>query len=139
MWFVLIHSPVVGPATWMAVARELERRGHAAVVPSLLGVADAPVPQWRHCLEAVRAAAEHLTEPLVLVAHSGAGLLLPEIARALTAETAAMIFDSGITDVPKLSTITETGWATPIAYASCTSQRRASPAATMFFATQRAA
>ena len=92
MWFVLIHSPVVGPATWMPVARELERRGHAAVVPSLLGVADAPVPQWRHCVEAVRAAAEHLTEPLVLVAHSGAGLLLPEIGRALTAETAAMIF-----------------------------------------------
>ena len=33
----------------------------------------------------------------------------------------------------------ETGRATPIAYATCTSARRASPAATTFFATWRAA
>ena len=37
--------------------------------------------------------------------------------------------------MPKVSTITETGWATPIAYATWTSQRSASPAATTFFAT----
>jgi hypothetical protein len=46
---------------------------------------------------------------------------------------------SGIVSVPKVSTITETGRATPIAYATWTSQRPASPAATTFFATQRAA
>jgi len=38
-----------------------------------------------------------------------------------------------------VSTITDTGFATPMAYATCTSQRVASFAATMFFATQRAA
>ena len=42
-------------------------------------------------------------------------------------------------EVPKLSTMIDTGSFTPIAYASCTSQRAASPADTMFFATQRAA
>src|SRR5215813_10280635 len=40
--------------------------------------------------------------------------------------------------VPNVSTSTLTGSATPIAYASCTSQRSANPAATMFFATWRA-
>ena len=35
--------------------------------------------------------------------------------------------------------ITDTGFATPIAYASCTSHLSARPAATTFFATQRAA
>jgi hypothetical protein len=46
--FVLAHSPLVGPATWSLVVRELERRGRDAAVPSLLGIADAPSPQWRH-------------------------------------------------------------------------------------------
>ena len=37
--------------------------------------------------------------------------------------------------VPKVSTMTDTGCATPMAYATCTSQRSASPAATTFLAT----
>ena len=37
-----------------------------------------------------------------------------------------MIAVSGTVVVPNVSTITDTGSATPIAYASCTSQRRAS-------------
>jgi hypothetical protein len=41
-------------------------------------------------------------------------------------------------DVPKVSTMTDTGSATPMAYASCSSHFAASPAATMFFATYRA-
>ena len=65
--------------------------------------------------------------------------MIPLGVRSKTSRTAFMISDSGTTDVPKVSTITDTGSATPIAYAICTSQRRASPAATMFFATQRAA
>ena len=40
--------------------------------------------------------------------------------------------------VPKVSTFTPTGWATPMAYATCTSQRLAMPAATMFLAMKRA-
>jgi hypothetical protein len=44
--FVLIHSPLVGPASWSPVAHELERRGREALVHSLLGVAEAPAPQW---------------------------------------------------------------------------------------------
>jgi hypothetical protein len=37
-----VHGPLVGPGAWISVARELERRGHNAVLTSLLGVADAP-------------------------------------------------------------------------------------------------
>ena|SRR5205814_8509587 len=36
--FVLMHSPSVGPATWTPVAGKLARRGHEALVPSLLTV-----------------------------------------------------------------------------------------------------
>jgi hypothetical protein len=88
--FVLVHSPLVGPTSWQPVADELERRGRAAVVPSLLGLAEAPAPQWRHVPEVVRAATGHLHEPAVVVGHSGAGLLLPVIADAVGA--AALVF-----------------------------------------------
>jgi Alpha/beta hydrolase family len=87
--FALIHSPLVGPTTWSPVKRELERRGRAAVVPALLEVADAPAAR---AAEAVEAATEGAGVPLVLVGHSGAGVLLPAIADAVTADVAALIF-----------------------------------------------
>jgi pimeloyl-ACP methyl ester carboxylesterase len=89
---VLVHSPLVGPSTWSAVARELERRGRTVVVPSLVGVADAAPPHWRHCVEAVEAATEGLSAPVALIGHSGAGPLLPAIADGLAVEIAALVF-----------------------------------------------
>jgi hypothetical protein len=65
--------------------------------------------------------------------------MIPFGVKSKTWATAFMIAVSGTVLVPKVSTATETGFATPIAYATCTSHRRASLAATMFFATQRAA
>jgi alpha-beta hydrolase superfamily lysophospholipase len=52
----------------------------------------APAPQWRHVPEAVRAATAEAAAPVVLVGHSGAGLLLPAIADALTVDVAALVF-----------------------------------------------
>jgi pimeloyl-ACP methyl ester carboxylesterase len=95
--FVLVHSPLVGPGTWSPVARALERRRHSVIVPSLLGAATAPSPQWRHCVEAVRDATRTLSRPLVLVGHSGGGLLLPAIANSVAPPVSRLIFvDSGI-------------------------------------------
>jgi pimeloyl-ACP methyl ester carboxylesterase len=74
------------------VARELERRGRVAVIPSLLGVAEAREPRWRHVPQAVHVATSHLQQRVVLVGHSGAGLLLPVIADALAVDVAAMVF-----------------------------------------------
>jgi pimeloyl-ACP methyl ester carboxylesterase len=89
---VLIHSPLVGPASWLAVADEFARRGREAVVPSLLGVPAAPAPQWRHVPEVVRGATAQTAAPVVLVGHSGAGLLLPVIADAVDVEVAGLVF-----------------------------------------------
>jgi pimeloyl-ACP methyl ester carboxylesterase len=90
--FVLVHSPLVGPTTWLPVAQELERRGRIARVPSLAGVDEAPEPQWRHVPDAVRRATRHLDQRIVLVGHSGAGLLLPVIADAADSDVAALVF-----------------------------------------------
>ncbi len=59
--------------------------------------------------------------------------------RSKCAWTSSAIFSSGIVAVPNVSTSTLIGRATPIAYATCTSQRSARPAATTCFATYRAA
>jgi pimeloyl-ACP methyl ester carboxylesterase len=90
--FVFVHSPLVGPASWSPVADEMRRRGRDAVLPSLLGVAESPAPQWRHVPDALRAATSRLQGPVVLVGHSGGGVLLPVIADALTVEVAALVF-----------------------------------------------
>lgn len=44
--FVLIHSPLVGPSTWVRVAEQLEGRGHWVAVPDLVGALVAGPPYW---------------------------------------------------------------------------------------------
>ncbi|MBG0565851.1 alpha/beta hydrolase [Actinoplanes aureus] len=89
--FVLVHSPSVGPLTWQPVADRLTGSGRIAVVPSLLGVADAGPPFWPAVVEAVTAGAP-ADVPLVLVAHSNAGLFVPVVAEALRQPVAACVF-----------------------------------------------
>lgn len=88
--FVLVHSPSVGPSTWAAVAESLERRGHAAVVPDLTGVAAGGGPYWPRVVEAVRATAPDT--PLVLVAHSNAGFFVPLVKEGLGERVVACVF-----------------------------------------------
>lgn len=97
MVFVLVHSPLVGPRTWAPVARELERRGCRAVVVSLLTPDGAPPLDWRQCVEAVEGSVQTLVDPIVLVGHSGGGLLLPVIADAVAPPVAGLVFvDSAV-------------------------------------------
>jgi pimeloyl-ACP methyl ester carboxylesterase len=92
--FVLVHSPLVGPLTWGPVAAELGGRGYAAVVPALRAGEMAEPPYWRqHVAAAVAAlAGTDATRPLVLVGHSGGGVLLPAMAAAAGRPVAAYLF-----------------------------------------------
>ncbi|MFI6923542.1 alpha/beta hydrolase [Nonomuraea spiralis] len=89
--FVLVHSPSVGPSTWAPVAESLERRGRAAVVPDLTGVAAGGAPYWPRVVAAVREAAP-AEGPLVLVAHSNAGFFMPVIKEGLGDRVVACVF-----------------------------------------------
>ncbi|UQS21623.1 alpha/beta hydrolase [Amycolatopsis thermalba] len=82
--FVLVHSPLVGPATWQRVAAELRSRGHRVTTPSLLGALDGPGPYYPKLFDAA-------AEPGILVAHSGAGALLPGIAARTHAPRAIFV------------------------------------------------
>jgi hypothetical protein len=90
--FVLVHSPLLGPSSWGWVARELRDRGRSAVVPALLGGADAPWPSWHDVCGAVKAASPDRRDAVVLVGHSGAGTLLPAIADSIRSDVAGLVF-----------------------------------------------
>jgi pimeloyl-ACP methyl ester carboxylesterase len=97
--FVLIHSPLVGPATWEPVRVALRQRGVQAAVPALRDDPERDEPYWSQQVAAVVATLRGAPEgqPLVLVGHSGAGALLPALGAALTQPIAAYVFvDAGI-------------------------------------------
>ena len=96
--WLLIHSPLVGPATWTPVATELRRCGEEAIVPdltpALAGDGDHAARQADLVTVAVKRGS------IVLVAHSGAGPLLPLIAYRLAqqnvAVTSSVFVDAGL-------------------------------------------
>jgi hypothetical protein len=92
--FVLVHSPSVGPLTWAPTARLLEVSGAVVIVPSLVGVAQAHPPFWRSVAEKVKSAIDQLPEgqPVVIVAHSNAGLFVPVIVEAASRQVVGCLF-----------------------------------------------
>lgn len=97
--FVLIHSPLVGPLTWSHVAAELQTRGQDVLVPILEDSSESAEPFWKQHAESVsRSLAEFPREShLTLVAHSGAGPLLPVIRDSIANPIHAYVFvDAGI-------------------------------------------
>jgi hypothetical protein len=75
---------------WMAVATALRAAGHGVAVPSLAG---REAPYWpSHVARIVEAADDFGDGPVLLVAHSGAGPLLPLAAQALEDRAAACIY-----------------------------------------------
>ena len=88
--FVLIHSPLVGPATWKWVAEELRQNDHDVAVPDLRRAAEAG-----DAAEVIGAAASVVgRDPVVVVGHSGAGSFLPSIAADASARL--VFVDAGI-------------------------------------------
>ena len=88
---VLIHSPLVGPSTWRAVADHLTLERHEVVVPDLR--VDAIAPMWAAQVDTVATSlnARQARNEWWLVAHSGAGPLLPAIDRALAPSIAGWV------------------------------------------------
>lgn len=97
--FVLIHSPLVGPFTWSRVAAELEKRGEKVLVARLCDDAASPAPIWQQHANCVADALEAtpVETRVILVAHSGAGPLLPAIGHYSPRPVAGYLFvDAGI-------------------------------------------
>jgi hypothetical protein len=71
---LLVHSPLVGCATWDLVAADLAPGGYELSVPDLTGTVTAGPP---YCLRQAQAIARSASgQPAILIGHSGAGPLL---------------------------------------------------------------
>ncbi len=92
--FVLVHSPLVGPFTWAAVAEVLRAGGRDVLVPALADSGATPPEYWQQHAESCARALDAVPpeRPLVLAGHSGAGPLLPLLARAAARPVAAYVF-----------------------------------------------
>jgi acetyl esterase/lipase len=105
---VLLHSPLVGPGTWRPVGARLAARGHRVVVPDLRPALDGPAPfQPAIAARVARTLADGAPDaaggpgrPVVLIGHSGAGPLLPWIARALDRPVAALGYVDAMLPAP---------------------------------------
>ena len=109
---VLVHSPLVGPTSWHSVADDLRRKDCAVLVPSLLAAVDGEPPLWRRCVEAAAEAVDATGEAdaLVLVGHSGAGILLPVIAAELGLGEVTFLFVDAAVPPEQGVTVAADGW-----------------------------
>lgn len=89
---VLVHSPFVGPTSWLPVARVLHDEGRQVIVPKLT---DHPAgdPYWAQHAGCV-ADAVPARRQAILVAHSGAGPLVPEIVARLSGVSGCVFVDA---------------------------------------------
>jgi len=93
--FLLVHSPVVGPATWRWVGDALRAAGETVIVPDLVEAAISGDPM-RFAARAASAASTG-DEDVVVVGHSGAGCLLPRIADLMSPRPRLIVFvDAGV-------------------------------------------
>ena len=108
--FVLLHSPLVGPASWDAVREELHLTGYEVIAPR---IEDAAAPYWRSYVDR---AAEEITDlgvdEVVLVPHSGAGALVAST-NTMPATSGTQMSASDATSAPAPLCGTSTTSSTP--------------------------
>jgi hypothetical protein len=91
---VLVHSPLVGCASWELVAADLTERNYDVGVPDLTGTVEARPPYCSRQAEVIARSASG--QPAILIGHSGAGPLLAA-AGALVDQVRGYIFvDAGL-------------------------------------------
>jgi hypothetical protein len=91
--FVLLHSPLLGPASLTALASELTGQGLRAEIPAwprLSGIEGAYYPALAQGMAAAIDAAGG--DAALLVAHGAAGEIVPALAQAMSAPLAGVVF-----------------------------------------------
>jgi hypothetical protein len=97
--FVLLHSPLVGPFTWESVQKVLEEQSLHVILPAVWDDPNSTLPYWQQHADSVAKDLAQIPaqQKIVLVAHSGAGPLLPAIRQQLTHPVFSYIFvDAGV-------------------------------------------
>lgn len=91
---LLVHSPLVGSATWDLVAADLAGRGCEVDVPDLTGTVTAGPPYCSRQAEVIARSASG--QPAILIGHSGAGPLLAAAGAILDQVRGYVFVDAGL-------------------------------------------
>src|SRR5881392_163506 len=91
---LLVHSPLVGCATWDLVAAELASAGCELGVPDLTGTVNAGPPYCVRQAEVIARSASG--QPAILIGHSGAGPLLAAAGAILDRVRGYIFADAGL-------------------------------------------
>lgn len=97
---VLLHSPLLGPSAWRAVAAEFTRLGRPVQSPAWPRLSTIGQGYYAALAENLAATIDVDAAPAILVAHSGAGALVPALAARMTAPVAGAIFADAILPHP---------------------------------------
>jgi hypothetical protein len=97
--WVLLHSPLTGPAVWRAVAAEAVRQGLDVTVPDLPDLAKVTPPYYPALGFAV---ASQIVRggPAALIVHSGAGGLAAQVTNSAGSAVAQVVFVDAILPHP---------------------------------------
>jgi hypothetical protein len=93
----LVHSPLTGPSTWRLTEQALRAAGVPATAVDYGGVAG---PDWYGGVAMRLQAAIDAPDPVILVAHSGAGGLAPSALEALGERAAGFILVDAVMPHP---------------------------------------
>jgi len=91
---VLVHSPLVGCASWELVAADLAGWGYEVGVPDLTGTVAAGAPYCSRQAEVIAHSAAG--QPAILVGHSGAGPLLAAAGARIGQVLGYVFVDAGL-------------------------------------------
>jgi hypothetical protein len=91
---LLVHSPLVGPASWDLVAADLAGRGYEVSVPDLTGTVAVGPPYCSRQAEVIARGASG--RPVILIGHSGAGPLLAAAGAIAGAVQGYVFVDAGL-------------------------------------------
>lgn len=100
---VLLHSPLLGPAVWRAVSAELARHGLSAEAPAWPRLSSVGANYYAVLTGSLAATLDASAGPAILVAHSGAGALIPALAARMAAPVVGVIFADAILPHPARS------------------------------------
>ncbi|HSZ40091.1 MAG TPA: alpha/beta fold hydrolase [Trebonia sp.] len=89
-----MHSPLVGRASWEAVASDLAGHGYEVSVPDLTGTVAAGPPYCSRLAEVIARGASG--RPVILVGHSGAGPLLAAAGALIHHVDGYLFVDAGL-------------------------------------------
>jgi hypothetical protein len=93
-WLLLVHSPLVGSATWDLVAADLAASGCEVGVPDLTGTVTAGPP---YCLRQAEVIARSASgQASILIGHSGAGPLLAAAGAVMDHVRGYIFVDAGL-------------------------------------------